>query len=320
MSARRPPRLVSTDYLRGTRRRRHDSSPKIIYAAPAAAAPRPTSADYLRGTRGGGAATRRSSRGGSQAADVEDADLVVLSRGLHPLDDTHFSAQLKDTLHWLATHRHAPRGARVVVRGSHAVPADCTDKADPLEAPLPDGDAAIQRQNDIAKRLALSRGFAFLDVHAATALRPGARPAGMGPNECVHYCVPGPVDDWARSLAALWLEHADGFMASEAPRGQTLRRPVAAAASPRPASHNSLFCRRRFFSRRSKRARLDSQIRDLRRYKFRATAYLQILRNQTDAKDIRIAELVNETARLKKQNDALIKAGWSNVRRRRRRR
>ena len=48
----------------------------------------------------------------------------------------------------------------------------------------------------------------YLDVYYATSLRPGGHRPAMGAGgkgtDCMHYCLPGPIDDWARLLMAFW--------------------------------------------------------------------------------------------------------------------
>ena len=52
-----------------------------------------------------------------------------------------------------------------------------------------------------------STHVAYLDVTRATAMRPGGRHSAR--KDCVHWCLPGPVDDWARMLLAWWLVRDD---------------------------------------------------------------------------------------------------------------
>ena len=113
--------------------------------------------------------------------------------------------------------RTAPNAPWLVYRGSHAVVPNCHAYADPSPDSLADRIVAtpgephsaawanISHQNRIAKDIADARGVPFFDVFEQTARRPGARPDWHA-GECMHYCVPGPIDDWARLLLAYWLE------------------------------------------------------------------------------------------------------------------
>ena len=101
-------------------------------------------------------------------------------------------------------------------RGSHAIVPKCAAYDDPSPAslapkivPTPgvrfSGQwANISRQNHIAARVAGDRGFAYFDVYDQTARRPGAK-VDWREDECMHFCVPGPIDDWARQVLAFWL-------------------------------------------------------------------------------------------------------------------
>ena len=150
------------------------------------------------------------------ADDVADADLLVLSRGLHPAPDAAFESQLEETLSGVVAARAAPRPPWVVLRGSHAVIPRCADYADPSPVSLAEKITAtpgvafsaqwanISHQNDIARRVARAHGVPYVDVFTQTAFRPGARP-NWHDGECMHFCIPGPVDDWARLLLASWI-------------------------------------------------------------------------------------------------------------------
>ena len=51
----------------------------------------------------------------------------------------------------------------------------------------------------MARRLVeqASARITYLDVYLSSALRAGApRPRSPDPNECAHFCMPGPNDDW----------------------------------------------------------------------------------------------------------------------------
>ena len=151
------------------------------------------------------------------ADDASGADLLVLSRGLHEAPDAAFAEQLAATLDGLSAARGAPNAPWLVYRGSHAVVPNCHAYADPSPESLADRIVAtpgephsaawanISHQNRIAKDIADARGVTYMDVFAQTARRPGARPDWHA-GECMHYCVPGPIDDWARLLLAYWLE------------------------------------------------------------------------------------------------------------------
>lgn len=175
------------------------------------------------------------------AQAAREADLLVLNRGMHYVDDDALTAQLAatfDTLHELrrdikrsntaavgtgtdgATSplARAPRAQgeedrlAVVYRGVHAPIPSCHLLDDPLPSPFPYAAGAeyhweaFGRQNLLARELAAAFNHTFLDVHQATALRPGGHMPSRSamPGDCAHYCLPGPIDEWVRLLFALW--------------------------------------------------------------------------------------------------------------------
>jgi len=72
----------------------------------------------------------------------------------------------------------------------------------------------MPRFNRIAKWLAADLGASFLDVAAISAQRPDAAMARFWPKagsldeDCLHYCMPGPIDTWTRLLHGHWLRLA----------------------------------------------------------------------------------------------------------------
>ena len=42
-------------------------------------------------------------------------------------------------------------------------------------------------------------GVPYINTFVATSLRPGGR---LHPDDCNHFCLPGPVDEWTRLLLA----------------------------------------------------------------------------------------------------------------------
>ncbi len=161
----------------------------------------------------------RSMCGWSSAA--AEAHVVVLNRGAHYEADSVFEPALDWTLRAVtkggvsarsgaavtaggaSSRGRRPSPAVVYISSSAAIP-DCERYDDPQSQPLtvaptaPNHWGSFASQNGIASRLAEKHGAAFLNVYTATALRPG----GRMPDDCLHFCAPGPVDDWARLLLA----------------------------------------------------------------------------------------------------------------------
>ena len=72
------------------------------------------------------------------------------------------------------------------------------------------GKPTNQAAREVTDAHAAAQGvfLAFLDVYRATAMRPGGRHTAR--KDCTHWCLPGPVDDWARLALAWWLLRDEG--------------------------------------------------------------------------------------------------------------
>ena len=149
-----------------------------------------------------------------------EADLMVLNRGMHFVPDELVAQQLHATFSSLHALRRAARAEfhvhEVVYRSTHASIPSCHLLEDPLPRPFPylarDNVSAayhwadFERQNQVAHSVAASHEVTFLHVHPATLTRPGGHmpPRRGAHGDCAHYCLPGPIDEWVRSLLALW--------------------------------------------------------------------------------------------------------------------
>ena len=111
---------------------------------------------------------------------------------------------------------HTP--TRVVYRGTHASIYKCAEYADPLQSSIAGVHAVthamhIHRSNANAwyawrnvyahhrldQDTMASLGVTYLNTYIATSLRPGGR---LSPQDCNHFCLPGPPDEWTRLLLA----------------------------------------------------------------------------------------------------------------------
>jgi hypothetical protein len=155
------------------------------------------------------------------AEAAAEADLMVLNRGMHFVPDGLITQQLHATFSTLHALRRAARTElvhvhEVVYRSTHASIPSCHLLEDPLPRPFPylarDNVSAayhwadFERQNQVAHSVAASHEVTFLHVHPATLTRPGGHmpPRRGAHGDCAHYCLPGPIDEWVRSLLALW--------------------------------------------------------------------------------------------------------------------
>ena len=161
-----------------------------------------------------------------------DADLLVLGQGMHYPVAVHgrndsaaaaaFSSNnLRHTLGRVVASRAAygMAPATVVLVGSPLPVPRC----DHFTAPLGWNEATkwtdahqqwgyakqwaqLRRLNQVGKRLAEDIGVTFLDIAALSHTRPDAAVGGQGLNaqrdkiDCVHTCLPGPVDEYVRLM------------------------------------------------------------------------------------------------------------------------
>lgn len=165
---------------------------------------------------------------------------MVLNRGVWlEWNTSKFAAQVNETIHALALARHARTAEqheeaggsasrahqrrpppRVVWRGTPASIPRCWQKHDPQTTPFEFNFTAspslakergvalfgwhlFAPQNAVAQRLVEAAGHAFFDTYTQTALRPGGHHPSR--HDCVHWCLPGPPDEWTRLLLLLWL-------------------------------------------------------------------------------------------------------------------
>jgi hypothetical protein len=184
---------------------------------------------------------------------LHDADLLVLGQGIHFPLAVHgrnntaaaaafFSNNLRHTLGRLVKCRAAYGMAptTVVLVGSPLPVPRC----DHFTAPLTWNEAAewtdahqhwgyakqwaqLRRLNKVGKRLAEDIGATFLDIATLSHTRPDAAVGGLGLNaqrdkvDCVHTCLPGPVDEYVRLV--LHTVRVTGQMRVATPRRAPLR-------------------------------------------------------------------------------------------------
>lgn len=169
-------------------------------------------------------------------AAATQSDVVVLGAGAHYVQDHLLAANVDRTLAALA---RLPNKPRVLWRGTAAAIPHCRGLPDPLESPVTfEGGkcvharhpfAAIKRmrkacdeahgyhwhrfqaQSQLVRRLVEAAGHAYIDTYVQTALRPGGRWFNIYnyQNDCLHWCFPGPADEWSR-LLMVWLLNAHG--------------------------------------------------------------------------------------------------------------
>jgi hypothetical protein len=122
--------------------------------------------------------------------------LLILNKGAHWRNDSIFESQLNETFFFLQ-NRHP--NLSVIYRSSHAGHLNHKESfyRPPLNdlPPLPMDHfhwETFNYQNNIAKNMIAKHypNVVFLDIYRSTMLRPDSHMDGL------HYCIPGPVDNW----------------------------------------------------------------------------------------------------------------------------
>lgn len=76
----------------------------------------------------------------------------------------------------------------------------------------------VLKQNTIAQWLAMTHGASFLDISPLSLMRPDGQMARFSPkNDCLHSCLPGPVDTWIQLAFNLWQAMRDRLRGARPP-------------------------------------------------------------------------------------------------------
>lgn len=123
-------------------------------------------------------------------------------------DDISFTRRLIQTMQVI---RETAPEALVIYRSSFIGHPFCNDAQGPLEQPLTDeelkrlpfGWSETKRRNAIAKAVVEAAGGLYVDLAAMTELRPDSH---VGGQDCVRYCIPGPLDATVQLLYNVFLD------------------------------------------------------------------------------------------------------------------
>jgi hypothetical protein len=137
---------------------------------------------------------------------VEGA-VIVGNWGIHYIDDAPFAASLRQHLDFFSSLNTTfiYRGANMAHLNcsQYTAPDNSLDSSNPQDAPdhpewrwrdFPSQSARVARPLLLPER----RQF-FLDVLELNQRRPDRHPGGV---DCLHYCLPGPIDEWVRLIYA----------------------------------------------------------------------------------------------------------------------
>ncbi|KAI9492414.1 hypothetical protein BDB00DRAFT_828916 [Zychaea mexicana] len=128
--------------------------------------------------------------------------VLILNRAPVFEDDETFTQELVKTMR---TIRQAAPDMVIIYRSSSIGHPHCNDATGPLSSPLTDeqltklpyGWSELRRRNAMAREIVEAAGGIFVDLAALTDVRPDGH---VGGQDCLRYCIPGPLDTWAQIL------------------------------------------------------------------------------------------------------------------------
>lgn len=134
--------------------------------------------------------------------------VLLLNRGAHYAPDAALAAELDDTLGLL--RRLHPRRLLVLLRNTppghrgcgDAPPAPLRERQPPADLPPDWHWGEFARQNGLVEVVARRHGVVYVDVDAALSLRADGH---IDANDCLHYCLPGPLDHVVHLLYNIFL-------------------------------------------------------------------------------------------------------------------
>ncbi|KAF1800999.1 hypothetical protein V8B55DRAFT_1530803 [Mucor lusitanicus] len=142
--------------------------------------------------------------------------VVILNRAPVIESDEKFIKGLIETLRVM---RKANPNALVLYRSTGIGHPFCDDATEPLARPLddsylkklPHGWSELERRNAMAREIVEAAGGVFIDLARLTNVRPDGH---IGGQDCLRYCIPGPLDSWAQILYQVFLG-LDGHLSIE---------------------------------------------------------------------------------------------------------
>ncbi|KAI8982209.1 hypothetical protein BDF20DRAFT_834853 [Mycotypha africana] len=143
----------------------------------------------------------------TQTTILRTYPIVILSRGLVHESDEAFIDGLVDAIQTI--RKQYPK-TLVIYRSTSIGHPYCDDATGPLKKPLSDkelkrlpfGWSELKRRNQIARAIVEAAGGLFVDLAALEDLRPDGH---IGGNDCLRYCIPGPLDSEIQILYQIFL-------------------------------------------------------------------------------------------------------------------
>lgn len=135
-------------------------------------------------------------------------DVIMLNRAPVIESDEEFIVELISTLK--AIRRQNPK-MLIIYRSTGIGHPFCDDATGPLQQRLSDeelkelpfGWSEVNRRNAIAKEIVEAAGGLYIDLAALTDVRPDGH---IGGQDCLRYCIPGPLTGWAQVLYQIFLD------------------------------------------------------------------------------------------------------------------
>ena len=154
-------------------------------------------------------------------------DVVVFNRGAHYVEDRQLAAEMEEFAKQLVARR--PARQQIFWRDTVAGHEGCADAVGPGRGPPPSAASAkvyswdqFEGQNSLVRTILSSTGIRYINANEMS-LQRRDRHAGMKLDygngtvmmDCLHYCLPGPVDTWNLAMLAA-LAETPGLSASGA--------------------------------------------------------------------------------------------------------
>jgi hypothetical protein len=144
----------------------------------------------------------------TSAALMRGYPVLMLNRAPVLETDEQFMNGLIETMRTIRKGTGA--NSLIIYRSTGIGHPFCNEAQGPLSEPLTDaqlkqlpfGWSELKRRNAMARAIVEAAGGVFVDLAALTDMRPDGH---IGGQDCLRYCIPGPLDSWAQILYQVFL-------------------------------------------------------------------------------------------------------------------
>jgi hypothetical protein len=138
---------------------------------------------------------------------IKNYPILMLNRAPVLETDDQFIRGLIDTVQFVRDNHPE---TLIIYKSTSIGHPHCDDATEPLEKHLTDAEqrklpfgwSELSRRNAMARAIVEGAGGVFIDLAALTDLRPDGH---IGGQDCLRYCLPGPLDSWAQILYHVFL-------------------------------------------------------------------------------------------------------------------